>query len=531
MANKLYEESHIQNIANAIRGKTGKSDLLDVSEMAGEISNISAGLDTSDATVTANDLAEGVVAYGSNGRIVGSVKTVDSGWIRDVNENTTVSSGSITNDGVTTKLIKSKYKFTSNNLFRSGSFVEVGVNVNEFGNATAADVLEGRTFTSADGLKVVGTGTLKMFTWEKYSVIDGTTSEAYSQQAIENKYGTKLSSTLITLYSSGSFDADTGVYTLSGSTIMAWGNVYSNKTYETYPYYYVDDAHTKIAKIVSMTPPKVGAVVQNYGVNYTEYYSLKNEQGVVKGSYIEDVTSTYSHEYPADGYQDGYWYVLKEISTPKLQDKVITENGTYQADSGYDALRSVTVEVASSLEGLENGYDVMFYDENNDGLAFYSVRQGLYVDKPQYNCKRWVTADGVVVELPLQPTSDMQLYASNNTYARILYENYGVDMVEYPYLAIRVDNASYSSLSEVVIYFAKSISESSLKDIIYGGAVQINPKITDLEVENVVDVVISNISGVSRTSTSESLWNMANIYYYTNFDYSFTKATLYRLDE
>ena len=32
---------------------------------------------------------------------------------------------------------------------------------------------------------------------------------------------------------------------------------------------------------------------------------------------------------------------------PKLQDKTITENGTYQADNGYDGLGSVTVEVAS----------------------------------------------------------------------------------------------------------------------------------------------------------------------------------------
>lgn len=33
--------------------------------------------------------------------------------------------------------------------------------------------------------------------------------------------------------------------------------------------------------------------------------------------------------------------------TPKLQNKTITENGTYQADSGYDGLGSVTVEVAN----------------------------------------------------------------------------------------------------------------------------------------------------------------------------------------
>lgn len=40
MGNKLYEETHIQNIANAIRGKTGKSATMKVSQMASEISGI-----------------------------------------------------------------------------------------------------------------------------------------------------------------------------------------------------------------------------------------------------------------------------------------------------------------------------------------------------------------------------------------------------------------------------------------------------------------------------------------------------------
>ena len=51
---------------------------------------------------------------------------------------------------------------------------------------------------------------------------------------------------------------------------------------------------------------------------------------------------------------------------PLLQDKVVTENGTYQADNGYDGLGSVTVEVASKEE---NGYvstvtdDTSYIDE------------------------------------------------------------------------------------------------------------------------------------------------------------------------
>ena len=40
MANKLYEETDIQNIANAIREKAGTTDTFKVSEMANAISNI-----------------------------------------------------------------------------------------------------------------------------------------------------------------------------------------------------------------------------------------------------------------------------------------------------------------------------------------------------------------------------------------------------------------------------------------------------------------------------------------------------------
>ena len=40
MANKLYEETDIQNIANAIREKAGTADTFKVSEMANAISNI-----------------------------------------------------------------------------------------------------------------------------------------------------------------------------------------------------------------------------------------------------------------------------------------------------------------------------------------------------------------------------------------------------------------------------------------------------------------------------------------------------------
>lgn len=46
MANKLYEETDIQNIANAIREKTKSTDTFKVSEMANAISEIKSGSGT-----------------------------------------------------------------------------------------------------------------------------------------------------------------------------------------------------------------------------------------------------------------------------------------------------------------------------------------------------------------------------------------------------------------------------------------------------------------------------------------------------
>ena len=41
--NKLYEETDIQNIANAIREKAGTTDTFKVSEMADAVANIQTG--------------------------------------------------------------------------------------------------------------------------------------------------------------------------------------------------------------------------------------------------------------------------------------------------------------------------------------------------------------------------------------------------------------------------------------------------------------------------------------------------------
>lgn len=106
------------------------------------------GYDTSDATVTASDLAKDVVAYGKNGKVTGSVYQIPSDGYISTNPDSVSSSDLLLTETV---------KFFRDELYRKGSSLNVGYKLSNFGNATAADVAKGKTFTSAAGLKVTGT--------------------------------------------------------------------------------------------------------------------------------------------------------------------------------------------------------------------------------------------------------------------------------------------------------------------------------------------------------------------------------------
>lgn len=107
------------------------------------------GYDTSDATVTAGDLASGVVAYGENGKVTGDVPIFPNGAFFEA------SSVFITPNGRNIRFQGEIYN--RNTLFKVGTTFYIQAPKGDFGNATAADVAKGKTFTSAAGLKVAGT--------------------------------------------------------------------------------------------------------------------------------------------------------------------------------------------------------------------------------------------------------------------------------------------------------------------------------------------------------------------------------------
>lgn len=115
------------------------------------------GTFTNDGTAKSSDMADGVTAYVNGKKVTGNVTTTST------NASVDTSQISLEREPVTNS-IYAKYTYKHNWLFRNGAILTYPIPASNFGDATAADVAFGKTFTSSAGWKVTGTGAVETHT-------------------------------------------------------------------------------------------------------------------------------------------------------------------------------------------------------------------------------------------------------------------------------------------------------------------------------------------------------------------------------
>lgn len=323
----------------------------------------SSGIDTSDATATADDIAKDKTAYVNGTKVTGTIYTMD--------EDTGMEATSVSADNTDLVL---HYTTTRPRLYRKSNYLRTPLT--NLGDATADDVVKGKTFTSATGLKVTGTHVCS-------GGLNTSDATATAGEILKDKTayvkGEKITGT-IRYYPEGPAITSGGYLTSDVANV----SVVTSQTKE-----YLKITSSQIVNPVAFLKDSkfyCGTLLSNLG-NAT----------------ADDVTEGKTFTSTAGLKVTG----TAKASAPTLQSKTATPSTSQQTitpDNGYDGLSSVTVE---AMPTAALGTPTISVDSAGKITATVQQASAGYVEAGSKSATKQLTTKGAATITP--GTSDQTI--------------------------------------------------------------------------------------------------------------------------